>query len=78
MPGCLKLGNLKSKFYFENSDLDTQVKKWKSEVVTPTCTKTANVWGGEEEKNHPFTECHANQDWIENNRAKMVEKFADA
>lgn len=40
--------------------------------------KMANVWGGEEEKNHPITECHANQDWIENNRAKMVEKFADA
>lgn len=40
--------------------------------------KTANVWGGEEEKNSPFTECHANKGCIENNRAKMLEDFADA
>lgn len=79
MPACLKPGNLKSTFSFENSDLDTQVKKWNSELMTPTCTKAQHSYGkGKERKNCPFTECHANKDCIEKNRAKILEEFADA
>lgn len=76
MPGCLKPGNLKSKFYLEHSNLDTQVKKWKSGLMTPACTKRQHT--GEEEENCPFTEHHANKDCIENNRAKLLEEFAGA
>lgn len=46
---CLKLGTLKPRFYFENSDWGTQVGKLRSEATCPFC-KSSKYMGQERRK----------------------------
>lgn len=55
MLGCLKTGHLKSKFYFESFDLDTQVKNGRVNSLHSPVQKDSTPMGrGRREKNIPL------------------------